>query len=74
MEVDATRRKSALEGLRKRALEENVEEESSKGPHESSLVAECVKRSIRKSDLTLGVINGVLPTTAWHVGTLAQVA
>ena len=74
MEEDATRRKSALEGSRERVLEEDFEEESGEGLHESSLVANCVEHLIVKSGLTLGVIDGVFPTTAWHVGTLAQVA
>ena len=73
--MDAARCKSALDNrtLKKKFLEEDVEEENGGGLHESSLVAMCVECSFVKSCLMLGVIDGVFPTTVWHVETLVQV-
>ena len=39
-----------------------------------SLIAECVEREVAKLDLSLGILDGVYPTTQWNVGTLGRIA
>ena len=38
-------------------------------PKESSLVDECAEQLVMKLDHLLRIIDGVYPTTEWHVGT-----
>ena len=39
-----------------------------------SLIAECVEREVAKLDLSLGILDGIYPTTQWNVGTLGRIA
>ena len=39
-----------------------------------SLIAECVEREVAKSDLSLGILDGIYPTTQWNVGTVGRIA
>ena len=70
----AARQKNAQETETKRTVvlvEGDVKE--NKDSQKCSYIAECVEQTMEKLDLTLVIIDGVYPTTKWHVVTLDQV-
>ena len=70
----AARRKSASEKLPPDTIETSEDEHGNSSTilPEDSLIAERVEVIVQKSQVTLGILDGYYPTTAWHVGPLAE--
>ena len=70
----AARRKSASEKSPPDTIETSEDENGNSSTilPEDSLISERVEVIVQKSQVTLGILDGYYPTTAWHVGPLAE--